>query len=93
MDTAAEGAEIVIPSGPQPARFAEPPRESDAETARWDEYRWLGQCKVDLGQLIAKLEAQYPVLDLPDDIAAACELLEQAGDLLRKRAGQLENGE
>ena len=76
-----------------PPRFSEAPRQSDAETARWDEYRWLGQCKVDLGQLIAKLEAQYPVLDLPDDIAAACELLEQAGDLLRKRANALDSGD
>ena len=82
----------MIPSGPQPARFAEPPRQSDAETARWDEYYWLRARKLEVNNLIDKLNGYYPLLALPGAIDEAAALLEQAGDLLRKRAGQLEDG-
>ena len=82
----------MIPPGPQPARFAELPRQSDAETARWDEYFTLHERIEDLELQLERLETYYPKLTMPDIVAEACDALNKAGDLLRKRAGQLEDG-
>ena len=73
-------------------RFAEPPRQSDAEAARWDEYTSLTIAAAMLSNVQERLERLYPGLTMPDIVAEACDALDKAGDLLRKRASALDEG-
>ena len=74
-----------------PPRFSEAPRESDAEMARWDEYDWLMSYTARLAFVHELIERHYPGLTMPDIVAEACDALDKAGDLLRKRANALED--
>lgn len=74
-------------------RFSGPPAESDDEILRWREYAWLIARKNDVETLIAALNGFYPLLATPNAIDDACELLEQVGDLLRRRASKLDESE
>jgi len=64
--------------------------KSDAEYAKWNEYAWLIERKNDLVKLADAIWNSYPLLETPYEIEDALELLEQAGDLLRRRVNKLD---